>query len=299
MKKNILTLLGLIAISPLIIAQVGAAQHLNALPSTVEVGVYDSTRSFANVSTMAYEHIWYEWNQSNPILPQLQSIVARGRTPLLTVNPDPVTSIGGGNSLLSDIATGRYDRMIASLANQVHALGYPVIIRFAPEMDHDAASNFAWAKRPAASYIAAYRHFVTSFRKMAPNCPILWSPVGDDGAETYYPGGDVVDYVGFSIYEVPVCSTKWDGHPMSFADWMNKKYKKFSKFGKPVIIAEVGIYGHPAEQRAWMQAAYATVGRYPLVKVLVYYNAKDPVSWARWGGPVAPDWRINPAVFNN
>jgi endoglucanase len=128
---------------------------------------------------------------------------------------------------------------------------------------------------------------------------MVWCPVGNSGCERYYPGADVVDYTGYSLYELPAASTTWFGRGQSFAKWMNQKYPRFVGFNKPIIIAELGVCGTPAKQKVWMQEAFATVKNYTLVKVLVCFNAQDPVSWKQWGGAGAPNWAINPAIFTN
>ena len=266
------------------------AEHLAALPPGVELGVYDIVGSFRKVPTIAYEHVWYRWDRPIDLSARLNVVTARDRNPLLTVEP-----YGPGN-LLGDIAAGGYDSLITDIAQQVAALKTTVIVRFAPEMDH--VSRVPWSLKEPSAYIAAYRHFVTKFRSIAPNSRQCWSPVGDKGLEVYYPGDDVVDYTGFSIYEIPECSTTWVGHPQSFADWMNDKYPLLARFGKPIILTEVGVVS-TTDQKAWIRSAFASIGSYPLVKVFVYYNATDPVSWARWGGPKKPSWVINPALFKN
>jgi hypothetical protein len=52
-----------------------------------------------------------------------------------------------------------------------------------------------------------------------------------------------------------------------------------------VIVAELGVYDNPANQKAWVTAAFETVGNYPLVTALVYFNTRDSASWAQWGVP--------------
>jgi len=42
--------------------------------------------------------------------------VAKGRTPVVTIEPWPVTSIGTADSLLPDIVAGKYDLLIKALS---------------------------------------------------------------------------------------------------------------------------------------------------------------------------------------
>lgn len=274
-------------------------QHLRALPSTVDLGVYDSVHKFDNIQTMTYEQIWCDWHKYRPdkLLQELKTIVAKGRIPFVTIEPYPINVIGSTGTLLADIAVGKYDAITLALAREINSLGSPVFVRWGPEMD--CVTDKPWAIQPAADFIAAFRQFVTNFKRTSPTSPIVWSPVGNEGCEQYYPGDDVVDYTGYSLYELPAASINWFGREQSFADWMDQKYPRFVKFNKPIIIPELGICDTPAKQKAWMQAAFAAVPKYPLLKALIYFNTRDLVSWQKWGGAGAPKWFIDPAVFTN
>jgi cellulose synthase (UDP-forming) len=51
-------------------------------------------------------------------------------------------------------------------------------------------------------YQQAFRHVVSLFRdEGADNVRFVWSPAGETNALDYYPGGDVVDYVGLTVLE--------------------------------------------------------------------------------------------------
>ena len=323
MRNTLLQITALIAVSLTInglTAQTKHApkvEHLKALPSTVDLNVYDNFHKLDTVRTIAYEHIWCEWDKYTPgkLLPQLKEITAKGRIPLVTIEPYPIGLIGSAETLLPDIAAGKYDSVTSALAKEIKSLGSPVFVRWGPEMEYAIKP---WSVKAPADYIAAYRHFVAKFKKVSPTSSMVWSPVGEaplpvsvlHGSETnsgemtksceqYYPGGDVVDYAGFSLYEVPAVSIGWFGREQSFADWMNQKYPRFVAFNKPIIITELGVWDTPAKQEAWMQAAFAAVPNYPLLKVLVYFNTQDLVSWKKWGGVGAPNWFINPSIFTN
>jgi endoglucanase len=323
MRKTLFQITALIALALTIngltaqTKQVPKAEHLKALPSTVDLGAYDNFHKLDSVRTITYEHIWCDWARYTPgkLLPQLKEITAKGRIPLVTIEPYPIGSIGSAETLLPDIGAGKYDSVTSALAKEIKSLGSPVLVRWGPEMEYAIKP---WSVKAPADYIAAYRHFVAKFKKISPSSSMVWSPVGEapipvsvllgsdtnsgemtKGCEQYYPGDDVVDYAGFSLYEVPAVSINWAGHPRSFADWMNQKYPRFVAFNKPIIIAELGVWDTAARQAAWMQAAFAAVPNYPLLKVLVYFNTQDLVSWKKWGGMGAPNWLINQAVFTN
>ena len=100
--------------------------------------------------------------------------------------------------------------------------GKPVFIRFAHEMN---GSWYPWSEWndlnknmrrdageetgfSAADYRQMYRNVALMFRQYAPNAALIWCPnsglLGGDKRDVfrpYYPGDDVVDWVGLDIYE--------------------------------------------------------------------------------------------------
>jgi len=98
----------------------------------------------------------------------------------------------------------------------------PLFIRFAHEMN---GSWYPWAewmdtnndqvRQPeeatgfsAANYVTAYRNVAGMFRRYAPNAALIWCPNSGllgggrfDPFRPWYPGDDVVDWVGLDVYE--------------------------------------------------------------------------------------------------
>jgi hypothetical protein len=119
---------------------------------------------------------------------------------------------------------------LAALAAEINRQGVPVIVRFAHEMN---GSWYEWGQQPTA-YIAAFRMVAKALRDGAPGTATMWAPnnaggypfaggasaaapgtddfalldtdgdgvltIADDAYAPYYPGDDVVDWVGMSLY---------------------------------------------------------------------------------------------------
>jgi endoglucanase len=270
--------------------------HPPSLP-TVDAGVYDRTHTFDRIHTLAYEVIWCNWQEyrEGQLLPELKKVALRGRTPMITIEPWNIPSIGTESSLLTDIAAGKYDPLTSKMAREIAFLTSPTYIRWGAEMEF--TEDYPWAKKPANDYIAAFRHFAKIFKEGCPTFRMVWSPVGNEGCQAYYPGDDVVDYAGLSIYELPIASTRWFGHPMSFVDWMQNKYPRIAQYHKPIIVVELGVSDTAEHQKNWLANAFAVVPDYPLIKALIYFNTEDIHSWKKWGAKGAPNWSINPALF--
>ncbi|HEX5755323.1 MAG TPA: glycosyl hydrolase, partial [Arenimonas sp.] len=138
---------------------------------------------------------------------------------LLTVEP---------HSGLGDVTPAVAEQLALRLAGY-NARGVPVMLRFAHEMN---GSWYAWSQQPAA-YIEAFRAVANAVHRLAPGSAMLWAPnygggypfrggryLATDGSDlraldsngdgrldglddpyaSYYPGDDVVDWVGVSLY---------------------------------------------------------------------------------------------------
>lgn len=137
----------------------------------------------------------------------LRAVAAEGRLPLITLEPWDPTVPTENRYPLRSIASGQHDTYLRAQAATLRTLGYPVVLRFAHEMN---GSWYPWGANvqgnTPADYVAAYRHVhdliaaegVTSVRW-------LWSPATIDGPSIadvapYYPGDEYVDWVGLSVY---------------------------------------------------------------------------------------------------
>jgi len=263
------------------------------------LGVIDEwTNAFTTATNMTYEEIWDWWDTSATLgwlLPQLQTIHSRNRLPIVTIEPWPIKSITKKTAnLLPDITYGKYDNVIRTIAADLKQYGGPVIVRWGHEMENN--SSYPWSKQSPAQYIAAFQHVAALFKSLAPGrISMMWSPAGDKGCQNYYPGTAVVDIVGLSIYNYPAFNQVWYGTgSMSFAQIVDMKYPRVSGFGKPVFAAELGDVTTD-NQAAWVQAMFAACPNYPLLKALIWFNAKDSSNWGLNLPP--PDWRISPSIF--
>lgn len=111
------------------------------------------------------------------------------------------------NTSLASIARGQYDRYWRSYADEVKTFGGRVILSF----DHEMNGHwYPWGyeHESPATFVAAWRHIVTIFRKQgAKNVTWLWTvnitgdgltDVKDPGP--WWPGSSYVDWVGIDGY---------------------------------------------------------------------------------------------------
>lgn len=282
--------------------------HAITSARAVNIGVYAYNQTFTTSASQTYEHIFLaSWGNLNVLYPQqagsnvaaaLANIRGRGRTPLLTVQPYHISSIGSASSLLSDITKGKYDSTIANLCNQIKAYNGPVLIRFAHEMELSGnIGRYDWATTNYDAYIAAYQHAISAFKtdlKGLAGVSYVWSPAGNGNANNYYPGNSYVDVVGCSLYSWAAYDNQYGGTG-TFDEFFGWKYPVLSTHGKPVMVCEEGIEKDD-NQAAWVTAAKAVYSNYPLLFAVIYFNSKDSVNW--WSGGPVPDWSISPSIWN-
>lgn len=129
-----------------------------------------------------------------------------------------------------DVITPHYAEKLAKLFATYNDKGVPVFLRFAHEMN---GYWYPWCQQPV-EYVRAFRILAASIHNKAPMTAMLWAPniggsypperggylakpgsynfklldtnrdgrldLSDDMYEPFYPGDDVVDWVGMSVY---------------------------------------------------------------------------------------------------
>jgi cellulose synthase (UDP-forming) len=256
------------------------------LPDTsVAIGMYDPWQAATDLP-LDLEH-WYI-RQDEPLL--LQGALNRTRDRrIVLVTVEPFPQRGDRTPVLDTIVAGNRDGELRKLARVAReASPQVVLLRWAHEME--LSGLYPWAANHPELYQAAYRHVVELFRaEGADNVRWVWSPVGNVGLEAYYPGDDVVDYVGVTVLGDPGWDANFGLAPQSFAQLLEPKYERLAAYGKPIVVAEFGVSGPPERQQDWLQGAARSIGQFPLVRALSYFNdvnAENNHLSSR------PDWRL-------
>ncbi len=256
------------------------------------VGAYDPSGALGGMAP-PLQHWFVLQSDPKAMADSLSASDRSGVIPVITIEPFPAQ--GGHTPVLEDVAQGATDAELLALARVVaDASPQVVLVRWAQEMD--LFGLYPWSVDDPAMYRAAYRHVVSVFRQRgATNVQWVWSPSGNSGAGAYYPGADVVDYVGMTV----LGDEQWDQilldqSARSFAQLMAPKYPEVAVYGKPMIIAELGVSGTPEHQQEWLASAALALVDFPNIRVVSYY---DSVNAPNNHMATQPDWRIPPAVF--
>ncbi len=259
----------------------------------MSIGAYDPNGLLSD-EDMDIEHVYLTWRRENAdeFSAAIWDILMRGHVPFITLEPFPFEWGGMTTAtLFTDILNGKYDGTIVNICDVVQsAAPSTVLIRWGhePELVRRVAPWSKWHKDNPTMYVPAYRHFVKTCRKAgAYNSMFVLGTTGGVGAENYYPGDEWVDFVGLGLLSDPVWSKLWNA-PYPFASYFASRYTRLARFGKPIILAEVGASEDKLE---WIIAARASWNSFPMLQGFVWFNDINPVSH---DGTYFPDFQIGP-----
>jgi beta-mannanase len=256
-------------------------------------GAYDPHGDFTDDPNSQIEQLFMPWEDVDISTLAAADDYAQSRHRSLLITVEPWSWAQDKHlapaQLRDGIAAGRYDGNIAAICGTVSGFRTPTTIRWAQEME-DPSGRFIWAGWHPADYIAAYRRFVGKCRASAPNVAFMWSPRGDANLGAYYPGDDVVDVIGLSVFGLQARDHQLTGHDLTFADLLLPGYRQAARFGKPIYVAEMGYSGDTAYVGQWAATVLEKRAEFPLLKGVVYFDDRDVIGWADRLG--IPEWRV-------
>ncbi|SEQ72780.1 endoglucanase [Faunimonas pinastri] len=267
-----------------------AAAAQGAVP--LRLGAYDPERRLAGMSGLSVHHAFIAWNDVSTVPEERHYARSLGRQLLLTVEPWPRKrdSEAERETLFADITAGRYDAEISALCATLPGEGEEeVLLRWGHEME-DPDGRYPWAQQDPAGFIAAYRYVVRACRALVPHLRFVWSPKGESGLARYYPGAGDVDLVGLSVFGLEAADMDNTGSAQDFPAALSAKYRRVVRFGKPLVIAELGVAGGSDYRRAWLDSIATGARQFPLLRMAVYFDDRESSAWTGYG---TPDWRLD------
>ncbi len=220
---------------------------------------------------LAIDHTYVPWGTSIGWQPAWD--LAGGRIPMI--------SFGNGGDT-REVAAGRHDAYLRSLAEQVRALGRPVLLRYAYEMDGDG--NRDWV-HSGPEYVAAWRHVHRLFDGAGARAAWVWAPNASAFADPsrvqgYWPGDGEVDWIGADGYNWYGCRNRTDWR--SFGQIFQPFYNWGMARHKPLMVAETGTTEDPADpgrKRAWYTQAASALRGMPGVRAVVFFDSNNTCRW--------------------
>jgi beta-mannanase len=274
--------------------QVGLGVYLDSTPYDDFAGVYEFEWMVHH--KMQYVLWFHAWGGSDRAFPSRSVWLAwqMGLKPVITWEPwkrnfDDPTAIQPEYTLESIVA-GAHDAYIRSWARAAKGSSVPVIIRFAHEQSTEPGERpwYPWQGDPEA-YREAFRHIVTLFRdEGADNVQFLWSAMWlNSWASQYYPGDDVVDWVGTTVLNHGTGATAEWAKWRTFYDLFHEQYQAALQWSKPIMITELATAEFGGDKATWIQDCYTSLQtQYPLVRAVLLFEVESDREW-----PII-DWSI-------
>jgi hypothetical protein len=244
----------------------GVAASTNTTDEATQVSAFTSVELTAE-RTFDLDRIFRQWDNARPGTRE-QWTIEHGRTPIVSFK-------ASAEAPWLAIANGDHDAELVAIAEGYQALQAPVFCIF-----DQAPENSGGALGTPSEYAAAYRHVVATFRT-AGVTNVTWifnlkSTTFPDLADLYYPGDDVIDWLGTSVYNF---ATGPGGRWVSFADLIADFLSWAKPRGKPLIITEwtsredPSVPGRKAE---WIDATAVTVHATPELRAMsAFWSVAD------------------------
>ncbi len=257
-------------------------------PGQVNWGVYDFNKTFDN-NLLAFNHYFFDWkNQSeiNNLSYLFEKAKEKNRWVILTIEPYPTN-----DDLFSEIQAGKDDNKIIEICSHINRSSTPVFVRWGHEMER-VTGRYPWAVDTPQKFIDGYNYFVNKCKSQTKNAYYIWSPAGESNANLYWPDPQNVDYIGLSLYINKEFELDFYKKVRSFDEAFSERYDRFKNYQKPIMIAELGVN---VDQTAWLYNMQNNFDKYPLLKTVVYFNAKDTDNV--WGKYSTPNWSVDNKIF--
>jgi endoglucanase len=247
------------------------------------IGVVDEELAFKSNPKFKYQHEFTTWFNSvdEDLKIPLQNISGSDKQLMLTVEPWP--ELGKtGEQMYQQVISGEYNQKINQLCKTVSDKFSQPIIRWAHEVDLAGQSRYPWAIKNTELFKEAFQDFSRTCKSAGPNVRVMFSPAGIKGSGDYYPGNDFVDLIGLSIFGYPDYEQKNYKKSFTLDDVLSDRYRNVASFGKPIVIAELGVSGDLEYQKTWMNQAmkqFKSPIAYPLLKGFMYFDVVKVDAW--------------------
>jgi len=187
---------------------------------------------------------------------------------------------------LANIAAGAHDEYIRRFATAVRDYGWPIVLRFAHEMN---GNWYAWSERRsgnnAGDFVPAWRHVHDIFTEVgADNVVWVWSPniiraVPNVALAPLYPGDDYVDWVGVVGYATGEATAAQVFEPTL------ERIREFTDL--PLLITETGA--EPGENQVeWIRDFFRWLPTRSDIVGFIWFEYDKSYATADWRFTATP-----------
>ncbi|WP_017732322.1 glycoside hydrolase family 26 protein [Nafulsella turpanensis] len=260
------------------------------------IGLYDPEEQLVSGKAVSVEHLFTDLAElrSGRFREKFKEVLERDHEVVVTMEPWKGAAYKRDPAVLAKTLNGHYDAEIEELYRVIASSPKTVYLRWAHEMEIPI-ERYDWQSQDPIQYIKAYRYFASFLEPRPEHIKMVWGPAGDRGSPEWWPGEDVVDFIGISIYGLPDKNITHHKKQNSFADVLRQKYYRMRFLNKPIFITEMGVKGPDEFQQVWLQNAAETLLQYPDIVGVCYFNHADVPE--AWGKIAPPDWSISEESF--
>lgn len=234
-----------------------------------EVTKFDASSGKATNLYSYYQSFFWDAAFNTALAKQVS---AAGKIPMITWEPWEPNGVANQTAYkLSNINAGKFDTIIKNWATSIKALGFPIYLRFAHEMNGDW---YPWGNtngNKAGEYIAAWSHVRNIFDAAGvTNVVWVWSPNVDFPITPYYPGDSSVDWIAVDGYN-------WDTSTPEQVFGKTFDQVRALAPAKPVMIGETGCPEYSGKP-AWIKSFFAML-KARNIKGFVWFNYNKEQNW--------------------
>ncbi len=243
--------------------------------------------------------MWYQdWSAAFDPTPA-NNFHATGHIPELTWEPQ----ISGTGISYDAVNAGSYDSYLTSFGQAVAALGYPIRLSLAPEMNTDWTPwGIGSQGNNATNFKSFYQHVVQKFRDAgASNVSWVWSPnvTPSNAASLYgsysniYPGDAYVDYMGLDGYNWGTTQS-WSVW-QSFAQVFQSSYQQLlGVSGKNILIMEIASAEAGGNKAAWITDMFTQLqSGYSRIQGFTWFDINKETDWRINSSPASQTAFVN------
>ncbi|WP_369256469.1 glycoside hydrolase family 26 protein [Geodermatophilus amargosae] len=226
-----------------------------------------------------------------PPLADLDAVVARGATPMVTWEPwDPAD---GGRSTLADLAAGVWDGQLWWWAGALRDWGRRVLLRFAHEQNGDW---YPWAVGVAGTtardHVAAWRHLAEVLTQAgADNVELVWNPnvryPGSTPMAETWPGSGSVGRVALDGYNWGAVPGRggWQEPAELFGPSLDELRGLAGDL--PLLVAEVACAESGGDKAEWVSDLVAWLDEQADVGAFVWFDHDKETDWRLASSPAS------------
>lgn len=240
---------------------------------------------------------WYQaWGDGpdHGFKPEAMDDLAReGIVPMLTWEPwvGAFDGLNGQNppSSLRLVVEGRFDPYLRAWARGAAIHGKAFFLR----PFHEPGNPwYSWGPDHGNSpelYREAWKHVRGIFREEgARNAAFVWTP-WNEADTAFWPGDDEVDWIGLDLFNYGTLAE--GGAWLDFETLLRLQHDVFRRYGKPMIVAEVGSSDFGGDKLDWYRDMFRVFHgpSWPAVRAVVLFD--NPSGATSTGLPV--DWALS------